>query len=374
MTFSRSGSHYEPVDGRDAAGAEVRWHMKVLQELPASPNSPLTAQLVELENSTRLLRKGLPGDPQPANAKELAERLLDNEIRALTRLSARYPGADYPAELARLIGFNFDAVSPFVLVRQFVGPYADERLRTLLTDRRRMFMVCLFRALAQLAAVDLVHGAVGLPSLCWDGTNAQLVNFEHTVATGEFSRSGVRTTGSGEVRHRPQRTPAHPGDDIREAGLVIYQVITGRTPQPGHVPDLAEQSEALRILLEGVFAADPSSRPTARTMLNRLSADNGLPTPIDVEASLRAGRQQFDRIRVGSREQDKAVEPPPEPDPPPMPWGDGPAGARAIPRRPAAPPPPNLRLLASVKKWLIGLGLLALVLFVLLLVLGMVNP
>ena len=86
---------------------------------------------------------------------------------------------------------------------------SDKPEAALLIDERRRFLIGLFRALAQLAAVDLVHGSVGLSSLCWDGITTQLINLEHTVNTGEGSRSSLSRNGG----------VAHPGDDVRAERL-----------------------------------------------------------------------------------------------------------------------------------------------------------
>ena len=86
------------------------------------------------------------------------------------------------------------------------------------------------RALAQLAAVDLVHGSVELSSLCWDGGTAQLVNLEQAVRAGEPSRDG---------------TPAHPGDDVRAAGRVVHELFTGKRIGPKDTPNLSGEPETV---------------------------------------------------------------------------------------------------------------------------------
>ncbi|HEX8865465.1 MAG TPA: hypothetical protein VF821_07375, partial [Lentzea sp.] len=245
-----------------------------------------------------------------------AEVLLDNEIRALTRLHTRY-SRPLP-ELPRIVGYDFDSAEPFLLLEPPVGKCVDGGLRTLLIDERRRFMIGLFRALAQLDAVDLVHGSVGLSALCWDGATTQLVGLEHAVGTGEAPR--LSRTGA----------VAHPGHDVRAAGRVVYELFTGRSVAPGDTPDLASQPEVLASLLRGVFDQDPRLRPTAVQMLERLNDRDPLPRPVDVTSAMKPGYDRFDELRP-PRVAEKPVLAPTVPRPAPVP-----AKPRQVPLLPLA--------------------------------------
>lgn len=280
MTFS--ATDFDTLTGRDPAGQETSWLVREVEQL-RTPDSSLVAVKVKTHDGTPLLRKSLPRANPVDRAR--AELLLDNEIRALTRLHARYPRA--LPELPGLVGYDFDSAEPFVLLEPYRGRCVDGGLHTLLIDERRRFMIGLFRALAQLAAVDLVHGSVGLASLCWDGETTQLVNLEHAVSTGEPARSLLSRNGS----------LAHPGHDVRAAGRIVHELFTGRRVPLGQTPDLAKGPEVLATLLRDVFATDPARRPTAVEVLERLNDREPLPVPSDVDAAMSAGYARFDALR-----------------------------------------------------------------------------
>jgi hypothetical protein len=280
MTFS--ATDFDTLSGRDPAGQDTSWLVREVEQLRA-PDSSLLAVTVKTHDGTPLLRKSLPST-NPID-RSRAEMLLDNEIRALTRLHARYPRA--LPELPALVGYDFDSADPFVLLEPYRGRSVDGGLHTLLIDERRRFMIGLFRALAQLAAVDLVHGSVGPASLCWDGETTQLVNLEHAVSTGEPSRSSLSRNGS----------LAHPGHDVRAAGRVVHELFTGKRVGLGDVPDLTKGPEVLATLLRDVFAPDPERRPTAVEVLERLNDREPLPAPSDVDGVMSAGYARFDAVR-----------------------------------------------------------------------------
>jgi hypothetical protein len=279
--------------GRDAAGRAGEWWWRDRHEL-ALPGSTLSTWVVENRDGSQLICRRLPGDTDGDTRQ--VEKLLDNEIRAMSRLAHRYGHAGYPAELPQLVGYNFDAVDPFVLCAPFRGHCAEQSVRDLLSDQRIAVAVGLLRALAQLAAVNLVHGCVGLATMWWDNRRVQLVNFERAAATGESRRlanhsrwaSPDQVLGTGL---------AHPGDDVFSAGLAIYELFTGIVPVSRHEPDLEASGSLLRELLTGVFLPEAERRPSADELLRRLSAGVDLPTPLDVEAGLRAGRARFEQVR-----------------------------------------------------------------------------
>jgi hypothetical protein len=263
--------NFEKLTGRDPAGREATWLVQALD-----------ADRVKTDDGTTLVLRTLPAEANPVELAR-AEVLLDNEIRALTRLHTRYL-RPLP-ELPQIVGYDFDSAEPFLLLQPPIGKCVDGGLRTLLIDERRRFMIGLFRALAQLDAVDLVHGSVGLSSLCWDGATTQLVDLQHAVGTGEAPR--LSRTGS----------VAHPGHDVRAAGRVVYELFTGKHVALGDTPDLASQPEVLASLLRGVFEPDPQHRPTALEMLERLNDRDPLPRPVDVTSAMQPGYDRFDELR-----------------------------------------------------------------------------
>lgn len=263
--------NFEKLTGRDPSGREATWLVQALD-----------AGRVKTDDGTTLVHRSLPREAGPVELAQ-AEVLLDNEIRALTRLHTRY-SRPLP-ELPRIVGYDFDSAVPFLLLEPPIGKCVDGGLRTLLIDERRRFMIGLFRALAQLDAVDLVHGSVGLSSLCWDGATTQLVDLRHAVGTGE----APRLSRDGAV--------AHPGHDVLAAGRVVHELFTGKHVAFGDTPDLASQPEVLASLLHGVFDPDPRLRPTALQMLERLNDRDPLPRPLDVSSAMKPGYDRFDELR-----------------------------------------------------------------------------
>ncbi|GGU79744.1 hypothetical protein [Lentzea flava] len=280
--MTHSATNFDTLTGRDPAGRPAYWQVQTVDTAPGA-DSLLVTSRVKTHDGTTLLHRTLPDMANPVDLA-LAELLLDNEIRALTRLHARY-AVPLP-ELPRLVGYDFDSAEPFVLLEPPAGRSVSGGLRTLLIDERRRFLIGLFRALAELAAVDLVHGSVGLSSLCWDGHTTQLINLEHTVNTGEASRSSLSRNGG----------VAHPGDDVLAAGRVVYELFTGKRVDLGDAPDLSSQPEVLAALLDGVFEARPDDRPTAVQVLERLNDRDPLPRPVDVAATMQAGYERFDQL------------------------------------------------------------------------------
>lgn len=272
MTHS-AATNFDALTGRNPAGRAASWLVE-----------PLDADRVRTADGTTLVLRSLPTQGSPVDLA-LAEVLLDNEIRALTRLHTRYAGP--LPELPHIVGYDFDSATPFLLLEPPTGKCVDGGLRTLLIDERRRFMIGLFRALAQLHAVDLVHGSVGLSSLCWDGATTQLVNLEHAAGIGEAARSGLSRNGSA----------VHPGHDVRAAGRVVFELFTGKPVALGDTPDLAAQPEVLASLLRGVFEPDPRHRPTAPQLLERLNDKDPLPRPVNVTAAMKPGYDRFDELR-----------------------------------------------------------------------------
>lgn len=278
----RWDTEYTSLVGKDPAGRATTWLVRPVRRL-SGLDSALVTETVQDHQEVEFVRKTLP-----QHGRKAAERLLDNEIRALVRLWQRYPDVRYPGQFPKLVGYDFDSAEPFVLMTRHGRPMADEGLRTLLTDERRAFVVNLFRALERLAAVDLVHGSIGLSSICWDGSAFQLVNLEHALSEGERLRAGA--------------PPAHPGDDVLAAGHLVYQLMTGRRPsRRDEVPDLTGQPPAIAGLLRGLFVNDPARRPSAAEVLERLSASDRQPKPVDADTPMVEGRRRFDQIRPQRR-------------------------------------------------------------------------
>lgn len=275
-----TSDEHEILRGSNAFGESGQWSVRTVGE-ETMPGSVLAVRRVELDDGKPLICLRLPEE----GATPQAEWMLDNEIRSAARLTVRYRH-NHPHELPKLVGYNFDTRAPFALLSPYPGEAAvnQKRVRSLLNEQRARFAASLARALALLAAVDLVHGSIDLSSIYLDGMTVHLVNFGAAMAVGEARG----------------RTLAHPGDDVLAAARVLYEVYTGHPPPKDKQPDLTDIP--IRDLLTGAFAPNPEDRPCAVTLLDGLGGSSSeLPRPDDVRARLARGHARFDAERRHKR-------------------------------------------------------------------------
>ena len=189
---------------------------------------------------------------------------------------ARYLGTRGGELLSKCVGYNFDDSPAYTVVT-----YRGRPLASLAGDEanwppghavRTKISRDLLQGLELLRVSRIVHGAIGLGTLRWDGTTLQITGFGQAALSGRY----------------PDGRPAHHANDVYAAGRVIYQVYTGHAP-PDDPWDLRQQIEQvqdaeLRDLLlrrdlvastdrDYVFAEDPDRRPTSRTLLDRLDKE-----------------------------------------------------------------------------------------------------
>lgn len=271
----------EVVRCRDVSG-RLRKLELIDQGEFATPGSALSQRLV-VGNDVPLVRKFVPraaGDRNPRYYD-----LLDNEIRAGTRLG-QFLGRRYPVQLARLVAYNVDVEEPFVLLNTYVGePAAPDRF----DDRqRRQFQIGLLRALQAAGAAGVVHGALSLNALRWDGAQPQLVDFESAQRVGDPRRGA----GTGVV---------DPRDDLYAAALLIRQVALNATAEPA--PDRTRDPELLRALLDPILAGPIEHWPMPADLLSRLRAQAPPFMVSDPEAALAEGYARFEQVCARKRGQ-----------------------------------------------------------------------
>jgi hypothetical protein len=275
------------VPGRDINGQAREWRLQIGRRIDL-PGSGLVTTTAELADGTPLVRRGLPAD---ADSHTGAERLLDNEIRSLVRLARAYP--DRADMFPGTVGYDIDAVAPFLLVSRYRGLPAAEVATTLLDAQRIKFAGNLFRALVRLADVGLVHGRLRLSSMHADGPDVQIVTWEQAAVIGE---------------RRPDGEIAHPGDDVLAAARLLYEVFYGA---PLHKPDDLVNVPLLHSLLSGALDPDPARRPPADLLLERLGVAPDPDTrPAELEKTLNSGRQRFEQIRQHKRSAAGVQDPP----------------------------------------------------------------
>ena len=319
-------------------------------DLPRDPGG-LSVRHVETESQQRLVQKYVP---RGAGGDDPRHERLDREIRALTRLAQVF-GPYAPDEIVRLFGYNTDVEEPYVLLEDYRGQPAPMAVRHFTPQDRHQFQAGLARALQHTAAAHVVHGAVRLDRLLWDGNRVQLTDFESAERAGEPRRAG----GTFPARSREQVAgsgTAHPNDDVWGAGLVMRETVLGPHRGPGE-PDLSNDPERIRVLLGGVFAARAEERPSAETLLQRLRVHSQVDTAPDLEESLREGRQQFEIASARKRGE--------EPPTVSRSVGGAPGGTRhAAPEQPTAPRDPSAP--ATSRRPLVALLVVVLVIAVVL--------
>lgn len=217
--------------------------------------------------------------------------LLDNEVRAGTRLGHCYPGR-YPAELAQLVAYNIDAEEPFLLLREYAGVPMAEPAHRFKDAERRQVERGLARALCLTSEAGVVHGAVTLDALRWDEGRVQLVDFEFAERVGEPRRrraSAIRSpeqaAGTGQV---------HACDDLWAAAVLIRRLHLGSSTDVQ--PDRRHDPDRLRGLLDPILGNALEQRLSAVELLGRLHGDNHLPEVADPDARLAQGRALYDAV------------------------------------------------------------------------------
>lgn len=233
--------------------------------------------------------------------------LLESEIRAGTRLGQFFADR-YPVELACLAAYNMDVEEPFVLLRAYIGEPAANLVNQFHEPERRQFEAGLLRALHFTSTAGVVHGAVTLDAVRWDGRQFQLVDFEWAERVGEARRAGSRSPvrspeqreGSGIVDGR---------DDMWAAGL-LFSRLHMATSTDGLPPDIRRAPELLQALFGPVFLPNnPVERwPYPSQLLSKLRVAVPTVPPANSDAAhLMAGRQLFDQASKTKRGPD-AVE------------------------------------------------------------------
>jgi hypothetical protein len=270
----------KPVRCRNVRGVLLKVELTDRGEF-VTPGSVLEQRLVMAQNQQVFVRKFVSQAAGERNPR--LYDLLDNEIRAGTRLGQVF-GDRYPPELARLAAYNMDAEEPFVLLHEYLGEPARGRAIRLDDAQRRLFQVSLWRALQLTAAAGVVHGAVDLKAVRWDGRQLQLVDFESAERAGEPRRGG-----HGEVDVR---------DDMWGAGRLVRILFLGALADGSRL-DRSHDPQLLRTLLDPVFDNPVERRPYPADLLRSLRASGSVPPLSDPEAGLAAGRELFDQVSAG---------------------------------------------------------------------------
>jgi len=277
----------DSLSGCDLDGRSSRWKLIDRTEIHLPGSRLRTCRVQTTDGATLVLRT-------PYSAGDESSRmLLDNEIRALARLTRAFPGWR-PRPFPALVGYAMDTLEPWALFHDYLGVPAREATDRLLGSDQRDFMVNVFDALAHLSQVEVVHGRLGLDSVRLDGDRIQLVLFEDAALVGEPDR---RRTGR-----------VTPETDTHAAGCLLYEAFTGSPPRDGQ-PDLTEVPLLASRLGDLFTVSGPV--PEATEVLRRLGRED-FPR-IEGADELEAGRAAFDVARERKRPRPQPAPAPPPP-------------------------------------------------------------
>lgn len=267
--------------------------------------------------------------------------------------------------ISKCLAYDFAGSQAATLVSYRGQPLADHAKKAgwPLDHRLRVKLTAdLLQGLEALRVHSIVHGAIGMDTVFWDGKSSlQITDFGHAALRGKY----------------PDGRTAEHGDDVTGACRVIYEVNAGQSP-PADPFELRRQLEEvqddwLRDLLlyrklgadrdvYYAFDAEPEQRPTSRDLLDRLEWLDGRrhgPQRKQLQEEDRRIRAGFRRLREQQREFQGAYRAwtasqtagPASPSPPP---GPRPAAQQAEPPRLelqpvayAVPPRPTFTLRTS---------------------------
>lgn len=208
----------------------------------------------------------------PVALKTGADPRAGDQLRRELDVS-RFLGGHGGELLSKCLGYDFGNTPMSALVTYRGRPLAD-----LVRDEsnwppdnsiRTKMITDLLQGVELLHLSSIVHGAISMNTLHWDGNTLQIVDFGHAALCGTY----------------PDGRPARHGDDIQAVSRVVYHVYTGQPPpsdpvalrhQIEHVQDPQLRDLLLRRdLVTGIdfdyaFSPDDNKLPTARMLLDRL--------------------------------------------------------------------------------------------------------
>ncbi|GAA1022496.1 hypothetical protein Aple_091960 [Acrocarpospora pleiomorpha] len=325
------------LDYTDAEGTQRQG--KLIHQGPGriKPGSELVISeiQVEVDGVTGWLVKKSLHQAAAKHDPQLYAR-MENEVRTGLMLRRRFGGPAYPAELARLAGYDVDCEEPFVLYERLQGSgLAADVAGRLLLEEQKQFQITLLRGVRILEQVGIVHRGITPYSVWWDGHVAQLTDFELAIKAQRWRTPvGERPWASPQQRHGVGGTCAR--DDVWSAGMVIYHVAAGtRSTAALNGPlSLNAVEPRTRELLAGVFADKAKNRPHPLDLLIRLRETDPIAPPEEAaDGAFERGGLRYDemmRQKWGSTwrrppvardpmvedDDEDEVAPPPAPSPP----------------------------------------------------------
>lgn len=199
----------------------------------------------------------------------------------------------------------FESTKRFYIVTELVsGGLLSTKLerKPLASHIVRVVLADILQALGHLHSLDIVHGAVDSTHIVCTTRRlpckVKLITYGSAVARRDARLLGEAGRNSApEVVCFERRTPA---SDVFGAGVLLYQLLTGRDPFPAHHEaeyltcvskgvDTKGFEEGLGQVLKAMLADDASGRPTALECLEFLWFAEGV-------GELDAGCDAFERM------------------------------------------------------------------------------
>lgn len=192
--------------------------------------------------------------------------------------------------IVRVFEYHDEPDGPYYAMQRIGGPSVSVLANEPLDAAVRPFGL-LADALRYAHGKDFVHRDIKASNVLLDerGTPC-LLDFGVAAGTGESTTGGgtpvTAAPGAGTV--------ARPSDDVYALGVLLHEIVAGIPPAgaaagvPGSRPDGTPIPDDLRRLLADMLGADPSSRPAAEAVRDRLAEAGYPPGP----APVRAGRSE----------------------------------------------------------------------------------
>ncbi|MER5905130.1 hypothetical protein ABT150_34470 [Streptomyces mirabilis] len=244
-------------------------------------------------------------------ANPAVRALLEVEAGTAVQLNQVLGGTKYAALFPRLIGYELDAIEPFLLYAAPRGPSiarnsAMSRVALKTIARDLMLALCL------LADQNLVPRGVSPDTVFWNGISVQLWGLEAMTRTGQPRRPWGRAPFCSPEQRRGEGI-ADPRDAVWSAAQVLYWLETGRPGPASRAPaDLGDHA-ILEQMVRSAFAPRAVDRPMPAQVLESMApgaarqvrlavpTDETAPHHAAFEKALRRkGQARAARTRYGS--------------------------------------------------------------------------
>jgi len=206
-------------------------------------------------------------DPRVGEDAAARERLFSN-AGALATAS--------PAGLVRLFDAGMDEDVPFLVTERIAGETLEELLQRdgpLAADRASAIVADVLDALAEAHAAGVLHLDISTADVLIDERGR--VHLRNAGVAEAVDAAGVTSR-----RTAPEAPAADVRTDVREAGALLVELLTGRTPTAADEAEGVRAPRAVRAVAARALADDPADRfADARSMAAALRSAMRSTTP-----------------------------------------------------------------------------------------------